>query len=119
AEGAGDGVPVLPMPEELRALAECPSREIQSGATATATAEWASHIASAVSAAGCAMAAIGQGRRIAAAPHALTDLLVGAAADVLRRGAIARVCVEGGATAAALLRRTGWTRLVAVPASLP
>ena len=122
AECERHGVPVLPMPQALFASAGSGSYrrrpgEERSDAPAVAIALWASRTASAVAGAGSAMAAIGRGRTAAAAPGVLTDLLVEAVSEVLRRVPIARVCIEGGTTAAALLRRAAWTRLVALPAN--
>jgi uncharacterized protein YgbK (DUF1537 family) len=81
--------------------------------------EWSARIADAVSSHGCAMAAIGRDVELAGAaprPVALAERLAEAVAPVLRRGAVSTVCVEGGATAAALLRALGWTRLAALAA---
>jgi uncharacterized protein YgbK (DUF1537 family) len=56
---------------------------------------------------------------IGAKPAELTLGLALSAAAIMGRVAVGRVLVEGGATAAAILRTRGWTRLVACAASAP
>jgi uncharacterized protein YgbK (DUF1537 family) len=102
------GIPLLVMPSAVRSSA-VPSPGVAS--------EWSARIAEAVSSRGCAMAAIGRDAepaRAALPPAALAERLAEAVAPVLRGGAVATVCVEGGATAAALLRALGWSRLTAI-----
>jgi uncharacterized protein YgbK (DUF1537 family) len=45
------------------------------------------------------------------APSELVEALAGCVAGVLHHGHIDRLLLEGGATAAAVVRRLGWTRL--------
>lgn len=64
------------------------------------------------------MVAIGEGPRpehLSIPPESLADHLAKSVAHVLRRRPVATVCVEGGATAAALMREMDWTRLTALP----
>lgn len=106
------GVPVLTMPEALFATPDAPPPHDLK--------KWADAVTTAVSAGGRAMVAIGRDVQVAGSrPAALSSTLVATAARVLRRGGVDRVCVEGGATAAALLDAMGWTRLVAVPCHAP
>jgi hypothetical protein len=102
------GIPLLAMPAAVRASA-VPHQGVFS--------EWSARIADAVSSHRRAMAAIGRDVELAGAtwrPAALAEGLAEAVAPVLRRGAVSTVCVEGGATAAALLRALEWTRLTAL-----
>jgi uncharacterized protein YgbK (DUF1537 family) len=100
------GVPVcrLPMP-----LLDKPGPGLDAGALVE---RWEDEIASALSSHARAVAAIdrplcpGPGM-----PQVLGEYLGRAVECVLRRVAVACVCVEGGATAASLLRRMGWARL--------
>ena len=48
------------------------------------------------------------------APRRLCDQLVAAASAVLQQARVSDLCVEGGATAAALLHSMGWTRLAVI-----
>ena len=44
----------------------------------------------------------------------ITERLVTVAGDLVARGTIERICIEGGATAAAFVRFMNWQRLVAL-----
>jgi hypothetical protein len=108
AECDGRAVTVLTMPDAMFASPDAPpGRDLE---------QWADAIAVTLSASGRAMVAIGRDAKVGnSRPAALTNVLVAAVARVLRRGGVERVCLEGGATAAALLNTMGWTRLAAVP----
>jgi hypothetical protein len=103
-------VPVLVMPESVRSAVAPPWDAMHA---------WAHHIGSAFTRRGCAAVAIG-GHAIQGAPSRsaiLSDRLAEAVAAALRVSPVSSLCVEGGATAAALLRRCGWTCLAALPSS--
>src|SRR5204862_5779890 len=76
-------------------------------------------IMGALAARGCAMAAIGSAPVHETPSHATTlaDRLAAAVSGALRDRAVSVLCVEGGATAAALLRELGWKRLAALRSS--
>jgi uncharacterized protein YgbK (DUF1537 family) len=76
--------------------------------------DWAPRIQAAVVTSGRAMVAIGPAER-ACPPTALADRLAESVAAVLRSESLTAMCVEGGATAAAILRAMAWTRLTALP----
>jgi uncharacterized protein YgbK (DUF1537 family) len=60
---------------------------------------------------GVAMVAAGnQSGSSPTTPHSAPGILVETVVQVLRRGIVARLFVEGGGTASALVRRMGWTR---------
>jgi uncharacterized protein YgbK (DUF1537 family) len=103
------GISVLVMPEALRSAA----------ATSPATlGEWAAQLRGKIEACGAAMVAIGGGAVHQPAPPqsaGLTDRLTAAVATASVDAGVSTLCVEGGATAAALLRQLGWTRLAAFP----
>jgi uncharacterized protein YgbK (DUF1537 family) len=103
------GVEVLEMPSALR-RAQAPAPE--------AAEEWCRRVGRVVADVGCAMIAIGESfdRPSAASPAVLTDRLTDAVARVLGQQSVSTLCVEGGATAAALACRVGWTRFTALPA---
>jgi uncharacterized protein YgbK (DUF1537 family) len=101
------GIPALVMPPSL-----CAS----STPCGDAIGEWTKQIRDALEVVGCAMAAIGDpADGTAVGPAKLTATLADAVANVLREGTVSTICIEGGATAAALLRAMGWTRLTALP----
>ena len=101
------GVPVLSMP-----------RASFSSSDAQAIEEWSREIEQVLCSDKCAMAAIGSMNEAdrESQPSALTDRFIEAIALLLRRNPPATICVEGGATAAALFCRMEWTRLQAFPA---
>lgn len=80
-----------------------------------ARADWAKHVVSALNNTGCVMLATGDAPTDF--PQQLARQLAEAAADVVRRSPISSVCVEGGATAAAVFAAMGWTRLTALPSA--
>ena len=96
-------------------------RSLYSGSKSVgAVREWAGSIATALSAKGQAMAAIGRDPGVEPSPESpavLVGWLAEAVAEVLRSRPVARVYLEGGATAASLLRTMNWTRLNALAAS--
>lgn len=98
------GIPVLPMP---RALFERDLRE-------TVLARWAAFAAAALRERGAALLAIG-GEELAPGlpPDALTERLAQAVESALQEVPAARVCLEGGATASAVLRQLGHDRFQA------
>jgi uncharacterized protein YgbK (DUF1537 family) len=100
-------VPCL-MPAEF-AVGDMPSR--------SAMADYGEIIRTIVRAEGCAAAVIGDRSIRGTTPDVLAMLLAEVAADVLRTDEIATVCIEGGATAAAVLRQLSCTRLAAVSAA--
>jgi uncharacterized protein YgbK (DUF1537 family) len=68
----------------------------------------------------CALIGIGEGPATAgAAPSLLVRKLAEASAGVLREATVTRMLLEGGATAAAVVRELGWMRLLACEASAP
>ena len=81
--------------------------------------EWSERITAALAAQGCALAAIGSAPVHGPPSHSTTlaGRLAAAVSGALQNEAVAVVCVEGGATAAALLRELGWRRLAALPSS--
>jgi len=100
------------MPEPLFASPDAPpARDLE---------QWADAITAALSASSRAMIAIGRDVNIASPrPAALASALVAAVARALDRGGVGRISLEGGATAAALLKTMGWTRLEALPCRVP
>ena len=84
-------------------------------------AAWSQNLATALDTQRRAVLTIGRSSK---SPSPLTSeellsLLIEVAINTLGRSRIDRICVEGGATAAALLKRLGWTRLSASGASIP
>jgi uncharacterized protein YgbK (DUF1537 family) len=106
AQCEGHGMPVLVMPEALCSL---------SPPSVDAMARWAEGIADTVAAKGGAMAAIGPRKGVTGTPL-FAERLAEAVAIALRRDLVGTICIEGGATAAALLHAMRWTRLSALPA---
>jgi uncharacterized protein YgbK (DUF1537 family) len=76
-------------------------------------ASWVERIADALATRSVAMAAIGD--RSSGSPAILTRNLARAVAQVLRRRNVSTLCVEGGATSAAVLKALAFTRLAALP----
>jgi len=111
AQCDGRAVPVLKMPEALFASPNAASSDDLE--------PWADAITAALSASGRTMVAIGRDVTVSGPPPAaLAGTLVAGVARAFRRGGVDRVCLEGGATAAALLKAMDWTRLVALPCRL-
>ena len=77
--------------------------------------EWAEEAELALSKYGSAMIAIGR-KQLASSNSGveITERLVTVAGDLVARGTIERICLEGGATAAAFVRSMNWQRLVAL-----
>jgi len=101
------GIPLAPMPEKL----------FHEGDAALID-DWTRTIASALKQRGAVMAAIAQARLNASGPtRRLVTHLAAAVVRALETVPAGRVCAEGGATAAALARASGWTRF-AVTAQL-
>jgi uncharacterized protein YgbK (DUF1537 family) len=105
-ESEARGLPVLRLPMEL----------LQQSADASDAAAlvdgWAGEIAGALQMRARAVAAID--RPLCSSPEmpqVLGGYLSQAIEQVLGRVAVRHVCAEGGATAAALVRRMGWTRM--------
>jgi D-threonate/D-erythronate kinase len=97
-------LPVLLMPQSLHWAAHC-----------SAAAEWSQEVIRTLAQCGWAMAAVGSASDQQSS-SALANRLAEVIVQLLRRHAVATVCIEGGATAAALLRHLQWTRLTALPA---
>jgi uncharacterized protein YgbK (DUF1537 family) len=76
--------------------------------------DWSDDVRRALAIRGRAMVAIGPDKR-AGAPTALAAQLAESIAAVIRATSITTMGIEGGATAAAILRTMGWTRLTALP----
>lgn len=104
-------IPVVPMPERI----------FNGDVTPSTTDKWCAQASAALRDHGRAMLTIGRTsmNRSALTGKQLTDRLVEAVVGVLATARVERLCLEGGATAAALLSRFGWTRLRALPAELP
>jgi hypothetical protein len=102
------GIPALVMPDALRTDAAPPPAVMR---------DWAGEVARAVEARGCTMVAIGRGDGDATLTHSgrLAERLAQAVAGAVGRAPVATLCLEGGATAGALLRAFGWGRLAALP----
>lgn len=99
---AARGVPVVPMPELLFAA----------GTERDDTRAWGGSLAEALRKHGVVMAAIARPvTPLACPPPALAERLSDAVARALANARVDLLCVEGGATAASLARRLGWTRL--------
>jgi uncharacterized protein YgbK (DUF1537 family) len=97
------GVHVLPMPEALFH---------GRGATHELMQRWVDAAGAALEESRAVVLAIDRpGSDDASAAARLGGLLVDAAERVLRRGPVSGLFVEGGATAAAVIHRLGWTRL--------
>ena len=97
------GVPVIRMPEALVSAETCAPRLER---------QWSADVCEALEAHRVAVAAIG--RPLAGtegAPKRLLGHLVALVKGVLERHRVDHVCVEGGATASALVRHMGWRRL--------
>ena len=68
----------------------------------------------------CALIGIGEGPLThGVGPSALAKQLAQAGATVLREISVGRLLLEGGATAAAVVRELGWTRLCACEVAAP
>lgn len=96
---SGSRLPVLAMPAAV----------IPGGAAASG--RWADQAVSALRGQGAAMLAIGDPGVPEASPATLTGRLAEVVVEVLRVCTPARVCIEGGATASAVLGRLGLARL--------
>jgi uncharacterized protein YgbK (DUF1537 family) len=97
------GVHVLPMPETLFHGRGDANDLLQ---------RWADSAGAALEESRAVVLAIDRpGSDDSSAANRLGGLLVDAAERVLRRGSVSGLFVEGGATAAAVIRRLGWTRL--------
>jgi uncharacterized protein YgbK (DUF1537 family) len=104
-------VPVLTMPDALFS----PAGE----SLAAALDDWAAGITAAVRKSGHAMAATGDDRQGACpSPATLVRRMADVVSRVLNSGEINSICLEGGATAAAVLRAMDWTRLQALRSDL-
>lgn len=103
AQSRRNGVPVVALPQQLTRRIQLPPAIHQAGAV---------QLKAAVVARGRVILHVGlpplPGRKIG---RRLTMHLADLAATTLRAGRVAHVFAEGGETAAALLRRMGWTRL--------
>jgi uncharacterized protein YgbK (DUF1537 family) len=99
------GVPVLTMPDECWST----------GGSVRKIGAWAEQIANAIVVRGRAMVAIGSAAP-SNDPSKLAESLAATISVVLRKMMVHAVCVEGGATAASVLRAMTWTRLTALPA---
>lgn len=94
------GLPVLELPDELFAK---PAR-------VGAVARWSEEVAGTLAAGGTVMMAIGAGRsKVSSA--ALLARFAAAVSLVLKEASPARLLLEGGATASAVMRAMGWSRL--------
>ena len=102
------GVPVLAMPDSARSA-------VHPGSGAVL--DWPGRIAGALAARGCAMVAIGRVGSHESYSSRLVVTLAQAISAALGSVSVSTLCVEGGATAAAVLREFGWTRLAALPSS--
>ena len=80
-------------------------------------AKWPQAIERDLRATGRAAAAIGEKPSCNLPPAELAVHLAKSAVDVLRSGFVSTVCIEGGATAAAVLQQLACTRLAALPAT--
>jgi uncharacterized protein YgbK (DUF1537 family) len=111
AECAAYGVPVVMMPDAL----------FFGSANTDAIHAWGDAAVQALRRSGVAMLAVGRSSsiRTSVEPGELTERLVEAALHVLESLPVARVCLEGGATASGMVRRRKWKRLAACPARLP
>jgi uncharacterized protein YgbK (DUF1537 family) len=111
AECTEYGIPVFPMPDQI----------FNGEIIAVAMDKWCAAASTALRDHGRAMLTIGRQSidRSTLSTRQLSDRLVEAAAGVLATQRVERLCLEGGATAAALLRRFGWTRMTALPTELP
>lgn len=86
--------------------------------TSDAALAWSALIEESLSTHNRVMAAIGPGpgiENLTIPPESLADHLAEAVAHLLQRRPVATACVEGGATAAALMRELSWTRMTALP----
>jgi uncharacterized protein YgbK (DUF1537 family) len=108
SECAIHGIPVVLMPEGLFSRDADSSEMIQS---------WTDRIIDALTHARSVMALIGEAGQSVQSPMALTTRFADVVGEVLHRQPIATLCIEGGASAAAVLKVMGWTRLAAVPVS--
>ena len=97
------GVAVLPIPQEVPAAQPASPAAMQT---------WADEAADALARSGAAVVSIGTGSDRGGSATELTAHLAEVAGAVLSRAKPPRVCVEGGATAAAVARRMGWRRFV-------
>jgi uncharacterized protein YgbK (DUF1537 family) len=98
-------IPVVAMPDTLFAGTRDPA----------ALAAWSANVISTLESSRRAVLTIGRSSK---SPSPLTseellDLLIETALTTMGQARIDRICLEGGATAAELLKRLGWTRLIA------
>lgn len=94
-------IPIVPMPRRLFED-DFEDREID---------QWAAETLTAFAISPRVMLAIGGEKISGLDPNKLTQRLVDVTSRILRHQAIGRLYLEGGATAAALIRRQGWNRL--------
>jgi uncharacterized protein YgbK (DUF1537 family) len=99
-EAAKRGIPVLMMPD---ALFHGPSRP-------DVVDSWAESVANALRRGGSGVVGVGRAPQTEGVPD-LAGCLAEVVARVLQRDRIGHLLAEGGATAAALARRLGWSRL--------
>jgi uncharacterized protein YgbK (DUF1537 family) len=99
-------IPVFEVPPELFQQPENSPDLLEKLST------WANVVAGALKGAGKALVAIGSLQAPPGCPpHRLLGTLARAVPEILRLAPIDRVLLEGGATAAAVLRQTNWKRL--------
>jgi len=105
------GIPIVSMPEQI----------FSGDVALTAMNEWCVEASTALRDHGRVMLAIGRlsiNRSKLPSNH-LAERLADAVARVLATEKVERFCIEGGATAAALLQKFGWTRLAVSPVDSP
>lgn len=109
-ECAARGLHVVPMPQPI----------FLGNAALSAIAAWHADVAASLATRRRVMIAIGRHSAIKSPlpPTALVGRLVDAVVAVLAARRIDSMAVEGGATAAALVRRFGWTRFEVLPTAL-
>jgi D-threonate/D-erythronate kinase len=107
---AAMGIPVIPMPQQI----------FTGDVTSAAMHEWCAAAWTALHNHGRAMLTIGRHStdRSTLAPRQLADRLAQAVVAIVTNHKIEWLALEGGSTAAAILRQLGWTRLTAFPAEL-
>jgi uncharacterized protein YgbK (DUF1537 family) len=106
AEARAKGIPILPMPEAL-------FRETASGTIDV----WVRAAVDALRSRGAAMMSIGS-ETMHPSPSQLLVPLVAAVGEVMAQVSVGGLYVEGGATAAELVRCMKWRRLAALPVAL-